>query len=97
MIELFNIFLYKTININGWFRGFKSLHSTIKNKNNDLIITFNNQDRIILHEANDKISMFINNILVYNSDTIDFDWIVELYKDYLINKGWKNIEITYDN
>lgn len=91
MIELFNILKDKTITINGWFRGFKSLYSTIKNIKDVIVITFNNDDKIVINQSNDLYNMFINKQLVYSSNIIDLEWIIDIYKEYLKNKGWKQI------
>lgn len=90
--ELYDIIKDETINVNGWFRGFKSLKSTIKNLKNNIVISFNNDDKIILNQSNDKINMFINKKLVYTSNNIDLEWIIDIYKEYLKNKGWKQID-----
>lgn len=92
MYNLIDLLNSNGLNVNCWNRGQKRYKiEKISKKGDIILIKINNDDSIKIELIDSNYSVFINKKLVYKNDNISYDWIRDLYLDYLTNKGAKLI------
>lgn len=90
MNELFKEIEEKGLNVECWKRGLKLFKiNKIVEQSNQITIFMNNDDRIIISFIDDSYTITINKILKYKESTINYDWIKDLYLDFLVKNGAK--------
>lgn len=92
MLELFKQIQEKSLDIECWNRGLKKYKiQKLTNTDNQINISMNNDDKIVINKIDNMYTISINKVLKYKETTINYNWIKDLYQDFLIKKGAKLI------